>query len=178
MTDVLYAILDCCTTIMLETILYINLNDFIPYIDHTFDIKWCEDYVETRDGLALFHRGMITSLIDNNGTRYKYKNGMLHGKPAIITRNGSYSYYKRGLPHREDGPAMVIYDGSRGTIEQYYIRGLLHREDGPAVSRLGLVLYYRYNRLHREDGPAKIHGNYCEYWRNGIQYWPFSQLIG
>jgi hypothetical protein len=33
--------------------------------------------------------------------------------------------------HREDGPAIECYDGSK----EYYINGKLHRIDGPAVER-------------------------------------------
>jgi len=38
-------------------------------------------------------------------------------------------YYLNGEFHREDGPAIIWYDGSI----YYYVNGVRHREDGPAV---------------------------------------------
>ena len=37
-------------------------------------------------------------------------------------------WYKNGVRHREDGPAIEYADGRK----QWYLNGLLHREDGPA----------------------------------------------
>lgn len=49
-----------------------------------------------------------------------------------ITNYGSKFYYKdreMTIRHREDGPAVELYDGSKS----WYLNGSLHREDGPAV---------------------------------------------
>lgn len=39
-----------------------------------------------------------------------------------------YSDEKKKIIHREDGPAMILSDGS----EEWRINNKLHREDGPA----------------------------------------------
>lgn len=40
----------------------------------------------------------------------------------------STRYFKNGLHHREDGPAVEFMSGTK----YWYINGLYHREDGPA----------------------------------------------
>lgn len=42
---------------------------------------------------------------------------------------GNIFWYKDGLLHREDGPAIEYKGGSKG----WWIEGRLHREDGPAI---------------------------------------------
>lgn len=69
---------------------------------------------------------------------------------------------KHGDLHREDGPALIVYDRSETTIEYYYWNGSVHREDGPALvykTNDGVFLQEKYfvnDVLHREDGPAVI----------------------
>jgi len=49
-----------------------------------------------------------------------------------INQLGSKLYYKdkaMKIFHREDGPAVEWWDGSK----EWYLNGKLHREDGPAV---------------------------------------------
>ena len=46
---------------------------------------------------------------------------------VIKDEDGTF-YHKNGWPHREDGPAVELADGSVG----WFINGQLHREDGPA----------------------------------------------
>ncbi len=53
----------------------------------------------------------------------KSKNG------KYVSEDGTEMWYKDGLLHREDGPAL-IYD--HGTMK-WYRNGFLHREDGPAI---------------------------------------------
>jgi hypothetical protein len=48
--------------------------------------------------------------------------------PAFISRK-LRAWYREGLWHREDGPALIFSDGSC----VYYRHGLRHRVDGPAV---------------------------------------------
>jgi hypothetical protein len=63
---------------------------------------------------------------------YWRKNGNIHrdgDQPAYVCdKHGYQEWYKNGLLHREDGPALI----SRYT-KRWYINGRLHREDGPAV---------------------------------------------
>ena len=65
--------------------------------------------------------------------------------------------------HREDGPAVIWYSVSGGSLQElWYINGVHHREDGPA-----LIWYYNDGSIwqeewyingvvHREDSPAFI----------------------
>ena len=68
-------------------------------------------------------------------------------------------YWREGLLHREDGPAI---SSKRLNIdyEEYWRQGRLHREDGPAVlHRLVREEWFENNQRHRLDGPAiSIHG--------------------
>jgi len=54
------------------------------------------------------------------------------GYELYVDSDGSRHWYKDGLLHREDGPAV---EHSSGTKE-WGINGQLHREDGPAIERL------------------------------------------
>ena len=47
----------------------------------------------------------------------------------IVGKDGTIKWYKNGLLHREDGPAIEWADGGK----EWYINDKLHREDGPAV---------------------------------------------
>lgn len=53
-------------------------------------------------------------IIDGEGTERWFKDGLLHREdgPAVIKKNGYKAWYKDGLRHREDGPAMINLDGS------------------------------------------------------------------
>ena len=71
-----------------------------------------------------------------------------------------------GRLHREDGPAIERLDGS----EEWYQHDQRHREDGPAIVLPGRIEAWWLRGLrHRKDGPAMIHGEYKEYWIDGIQ---------
>ena len=50
-----------------------------------------------------------------------YKDGISHREdgPAIICSNCTKSWYKNGALHREDGPAIVAWDGGK----QWYLNG-------------------------------------------------------
>lgn len=85
-------------------------------------------------------------------------------EPGIIHPSGGYDnirtdelgnsfYTADGLLHREDGPAVVLGDGT----EEWYCEGALHREDDlPAsVSSTGEKEWRRYGSQHRDgDKPA------------------------
>jgi len=64
------------------------------------------------------------------------------------------SFYIKGTKclHREDGPALILEDGSK----EWYINGQLHRVDGPAVVDKGVdyEAWYIHGKRHRKDGPA------------------------
>ncbi len=46
-----------------------------------------------------------------------------------IDISGTKRWYKDGLQHRLDGPAVIWEDG----VKEWYQDGLLHRDNGPAV---------------------------------------------
>lgn len=48
-------------------------------------------------------------------------------------------YYREGLGHREDGPAVVSHDGAQ---VHYYRHGQIHRGDGPAIVATGEPSYW------------------------------------
>ena len=43
--------------------------------------------------------------------------------------DGGVEYYKNGVLHREDGPALIKENGDK----EWYFNGVLHRDDGPAI---------------------------------------------
>lgn len=94
---------------------------------------------------------------------YKKIKVRLHGK---IEKEGAVIYYKEGLLHNINEPAIIWDDGSY----QWYYNGLLHREDGPAVESQGCKYWYNQGRRHRIDGPAVEFSNgKKEWWIDGEQ---------
>ena len=83
----------------------------------------------------------------------------------FIFDDGDVYWYKEGLLHREDGPAIERANG----YKEWYKEDLLHREDGPAIEHAnGDKHWYKEGKLHREDGPAIEYVNGCkEYWLEG-----------
>jgi hypothetical protein len=76
--------------------------------------------------------------------------------PSTMTRysEDETSYYREGVRHRSDGPAVEFKNGDR----EWWIMGERHRADGPAVQGAdGYRAWYIRDQLHREDGPAVIH---------------------
>jgi len=60
-----------------------------------------------------------------------------------VHSDGTQFWYKDGLRHREDGPAVIV-----GDSKFWYYNGLLHREDGPAIiSPNGVKTYYIHGML-------------------------------
>lgn len=80
-----------------------------------------------------------------------------------------------GLLHREDGPAVILIDGT----QDWWVNGEKHRVDGPAVILPGYFqAWYLHNKLHRGNGPAVewAHG-YKEWWLNGKEYDQFKYWL-
>ena len=88
------------------------------------------------------------------------------GQPNVEYNENSTikcQWYVNGKLHREEGPAMLLYDNS----EEWYIDGLLHRENGPAINHAnGHHEWYLHGNLHRLDGPAIEYNNGGEWWIN------------
>lgn len=59
--------------------------------------------------------------IDNDGTRYWYRDGFLHREngPAVEWPDGSCEWWRNGELHREQGPAIERADGSK----EWWFRG-------------------------------------------------------
>ena len=59
-------------------------------------------------------------------------------------------YYSHDVLHREEGPAVLVWDGSLLIRYEYYINGFLHNEHGPALCISDIT-----------------HTQHKEYWLNG-----------
>lgn len=64
-----------------------------------------------------------------------------------INQDGSISFYKKGLLHREHAPAFMTE-----TTSEWYFEGRLHREDGPAiVCDNGIKKWFVYGTEYNES---------------------------
>lgn len=82
------------------------------------------------------------------GCRAWFREGVLHKAdgPAVVYADGSREWYREGVRDREDGPAVEHADGGR----EWWHEGELDREDGPAIEHLsGYRAWYRDGRLLR-----------------------------
>lgn len=108
---------------------------------------------------------------------------MLNGK--VIDKDGNELWYRDGVLHREDEPAIVVnaevyvptvygmsMKVSKGT-KAWLFNGVLHRNDAPAVEYWnGARSWYVHGQLHREDGPAQEYNvDGREYKMFGHTYW-------
>ena len=110
---------------------------------------------------------------DTYGNKEWYKDGLRHREdgPAIVLKDGIEIWYKDGKKHRDnDLPAVVDSDGT----EKWYKDGKKHRDnDLPAViyggfSSLNREEWWLNGELHREKGPAVIdHDTGWKYYKNG-----------
>ena len=88
---------------------------------------------------------------------------VLHGEYNRIINNCSKRYYRYGMRHCEDGPAIIKYFDGIKYRNEWYKNGKLHRENGPACEEWydnGLIreqTWYLNGMKHREDGPACIY---------------------
>ena len=65
---------------------------------------------------------------------------------------GDKHWYKDGVLHREDGPAIEMTNGDK----YWYINGMLHREDGPAVEYTFRVEWWYEGKKGLENFPAEL----------------------
>jgi hypothetical protein len=90
------------------------------------------------------------------------------GNYLAIWPNGKHmEYFVDGLNHREDGPAVLMSDGST----QWRQFGLLHRVGGPAQEWTdGGQTWAIDGKCHRLEGPAMINIHGDKYWfLNGVR---------
>jgi hypothetical protein len=106
--------------------------------------------------------------IDRQGNKYWLNNkDQFHREdgPAVEHYDGTKSWYLNGKHHRLDGPAVEYSNGSKA----WWFNGKLHREDGPAIERAnGDKEWWINDKLHRLDGPAlEIIDEPKEWWIDG-----------
>jgi len=78
-----------------------------------------------------------------------------------IETNEYRAWYKNGVPHREDGPAVIYSNGD----EIWFKKGVLHRINGPALDfASGDKYWFKEGLYHRENGPAIIYENGTKRW--------------
>lgn len=85
-------------------------------------------------------------------------------KTTVIYNPYLTLFFKGTTPHREGGPAEIMYYGSGHIFcQKWYKEGKIHREDGPAqiwYYKSGKFLckeWYRDGKRHREYGPAEVY---------------------
>ena len=61
--------------------------------------------------------------------------------------NGTQYWYKNGMRHREDGPAVIYPDGQ----QEWYKDGNIHREDGPAFSFGEYEMWYENDKFVKSN---------------------------
>ncbi len=71
-------------------------------------------------------------------------------------------WYRNGIIHRDDGPAVIYYENGQKTYEFWIRDGIWHRDDGPTRVRYNKDKkieehWFRNGKQHREDGPAETH---------------------
>lgn len=82
---------------------------------------------------------------DNVQCTYKcFLDGGEH--PAVVDPNGTRKWYKMGMLHRENAPAIISPDG-----EEWYYEGQHHRLDGPAVISEKKGNQYWINGIKQEE---------------------------
>ncbi len=97
------------------------------------------------------------------GSERWYLNGLPHRDdgPAIINSDGTKCWLHHGQLHRDGDPAILRPDG----MKVWYRHGFHHRDDGPAIINSdGTKCWYNNNKLHRDDGPAVIRSDGTKYW--------------
>jgi len=103
------------------------------------------------------------------GIEYRDKDGKPHRDdgPARFLIDGTQTWFQHGLIHRDDDePAIIYKDGEK----HWYKEGKLHRKGAPAImSPDGAEAWYLKGDCHRDDGPAitSAGGISIQYWRRG-----------
>jgi len=152
-----------------------NGPSFIKYFSDGRKIEvWCKGTILDRVGgpahIEYYANGLPNVLTwFTNGVRHRAENDNTINKRHTeikYSTEGKVEYmkwYKAGKIHRNNGPAMIFYDGNVKILEEYwYINDKLNRDDGPAW-----VKYYENGNVYieefyingikkRNEGPACI----------------------
>ena len=105
---------------------------------------------------SIYKINNITYYKYDNGREEWYRNGVLHrlDGPAIISYEYT-AYYNDGKRHRLNGPAIMMQNPNQ---VEYFINGERHRLDGAAIiCTNGYQSYFINGHCHRLNGPAVIH---------------------
>ena len=112
---------------------------------------------------------------DDMGATYHLLDGQLHREdgPAVILGDGTEQWFYEGALHREDDePASVLSTGER----EWYRNGVQHRDDDkPAVIHPdGSTIYIVDGLLHRGGGKAAVAyaSGHTEWWVSGDLHRP------
>lgn len=90
---------------------------------------------------------LIKAVYENEAQTKRYIEEGAVKKTWQERRISKWSYWTGWANHREDGPAVILPDGT----EKWYQNGVLHREDGPAsYDKKGRPMY----RLNGAKVPA------------------------
>jgi len=83
------------------------------------NVKYWQDYLEK-------YPNFTGCLINNDNDKAWFKNGLKHREdgPAIDCVIGNRWWYKNGKNHREDGPAIEFADGDK----QWYLNDIYYSE--------------------------------------------------
>ena len=97
------------------------------------------------------------------------------GEEIKVQRDGAKHWYRHGVLHRDDGPAVERPGGEKW----WFQFGKEHREDGPAIERAdGSKQWFRDGLCHCEDGPAiESADGSKEYWLNGEKWEDGASII-
>ena len=134
-----------------------------PNIIIKYDFKSSSDY----KFIEFYKDGKLSKLIyfvsEDKKEYFYFKDGLYHREdgPAII-RDDCVRYMMYGKRHRVNGPAIIYKEHV-----EYWIEDKLHRIDGPAIVSKDSEYYYVNGLLHREDGPALIEGAHKAYYIKG-----------
>ena len=106
----------------------VDTFDYYNYKDSVFVKIKAEGDVKTNGNKSCCSQ--ITIIEPLNGIHFciEFKNGKIIAPRHSIKRSGFLKYYKNGILHRDDGPAVIGKD-----YYKYYKNGVLHRDDGPAI---------------------------------------------
>lgn len=118
----------------------------------------------------------VDNIYDTLKTTHYYKNGMLHNEngPAIIYDNGktlTQKWYINDKQHRENDLPAVIEDFGDKQTKEWYLNGERHRDnDLPAIEHYsGHKEWYVNGQKHRDNGPA-IEGKDNLWIKNGLMH--------
>jgi hypothetical protein len=120
----------------------------------------------------LLRRKRVVKHLSNNLTVTLYTvEGLLHregDKPAMVYSDGSKTYMKKNVIHRDNGPAIWQYNKITDEFTIMYMRkGVGHRDgDLPAViTSNGNMLWFKNGMQNRANGlPSARYGNGDMHW--------------